>query len=59
MNDEEKEYWFQFRLKAIKSYVLSEIGCVANGLIVKDEAVNNIMEKIEEWEKLKEIKCKY
>ena len=55
----ENNYWFQFRLKAIKSYIVSEISCVVNGLIPKDKAVNNIMEKIEEWEKLKEIKCKY
>jgi len=50
----ENNYWKQFRLEAIKSYILSEIGCVVNGLILKDEAINNIMEKIEEWEKLKE-----
>ena len=63
MKDEEKEYWFQFRLKAIgdsvKSTLTDMIGKISNKLIetekidwtIRDAAVKEIMEDIEKWER--------
>ena len=65
MSDEEKEYWFQFRLKAIKDsvgFIITDmIGKIASKLIetekidwtIRDAALKEIMEDVEKWERQK------
>lgn len=62
---DDKEYWLQFRLKAIKDSIKFEladmIGKIAGKLIetkeidwtIRDAALKEIMEDIERWERLK------
>ena len=61
----DKEYWLQFRLKAIRDSVKSTltdmVGKIASKLIstkeidwtIRDAAVKEIMEDIEKWERQK------
>ena len=61
----DKEYWLQFRLKAIgdsvKSTLTDMIGKISNKLIetekidwtIRDDAIKEIMEDIEKWERQK------
>ena len=65
MSDEEKEYWLQFRLEAIRdsiSFAITDmIGKIANKLIetekidwtIRDAALKEIMEDIKKWERQK------
>ena len=59
----EEEYWFQFRLRAIKdsinSTLVDMIGKISNKLMetekidwtIRDAALKEIMEDIEKWER--------
>ena len=61
----EEEYWFQFRLKAIKDSInftlVDMVGKIIGEFIntekldwkIKDSAVKEIMEDIEKWERQK------
>jgi len=61
----EKEYWFQFRLKAIRDSIRFKltdmIGKISNKLMetekidwtIRDAALKEIMEDVEKWERQK------
>jgi len=65
MSDEEKEYWLQFRLKAIRDSVKFTLTNMTGKVIckfidtkeidwlIRDSALKEIMEDIEKWERQK------
>jgi len=67
MNNEEKEYWLQFRLKAIKDSMHLTLADMVGKIIskfietkkldwsIKDSAIKEIMEDVEKWERQKKL----
>ena len=65
MSDEEKEYWLQFRLKAIRDSIRFKLTDMIGKIIckfidtkeidwsIRDSALKEIMEDIEKWERQK------